>query len=197
MATVGAVTIREELRAGLKVAMQTRDKASTGAIRSALGAIDNAEAVDTTVATDRIDGDSRIAGAVAGAGSTEVRRRTLSDQRGRRRAPRRDRRSARRGRRNTTRPDPRASSAPRCSVRKPPRSTPSSATDPAAYFRSRASIRRAAIAIPMTVSASRIPAWTSSTGDHTPRLAARTSTTPWYSGLSCTTHAQLPYCEIG
>ena len=80
MATVGAVTIREELRAGLKVAMQTRDKVTTGAIRSALGAIDNAEAVDTTVATDRIDGDSRIAGAVAGAGSTEVRRRTLSDQ---------------------------------------------------------------------------------------------------------------------
>lgn len=80
MATVGCVTIREGLRAGLKVAMQTRDKVSTAAIRSALGAIDNAEAVDTTVANDRIDGDAMIAGAVAGAGSTEVRRRTLSDQ---------------------------------------------------------------------------------------------------------------------
>jgi len=79
VSTVGRVTIRERLRAGLKVAMQDRDKASTGAIRSALGAIDNAEAVDTTVATDRIDGDARIAGAVAGAGSTEVRRRTLTD----------------------------------------------------------------------------------------------------------------------
>ena len=73
------MTIRERLRAELKVAMQTRDKASTGAIRSALGAIDNAEAIDATVATDRIDGDARIAGAVAGAGSTEMRRRTLTD----------------------------------------------------------------------------------------------------------------------
>ncbi len=79
MATVGGVTIREGLRAELKVAMRARDTASTAAIRSALGAIDNAEAVDTTVATDRIDGDARIAGAVAGAGSTEVRRRTLTD----------------------------------------------------------------------------------------------------------------------
>ena len=79
VATVGGVTIREALRAGLKVAMQARDKASTGAIRSALGAIDNAEAIDATVDVDRIDGDSRIAGAVAGAGSTEVRRRTLTD----------------------------------------------------------------------------------------------------------------------
>jgi len=79
VATVGGVTIREALRAGLKGAMQTRDKASTGAIRSALGAIDNAEAIDATVDVDRIDGDSRIAGAVAGAGSTEVRRRTLTD----------------------------------------------------------------------------------------------------------------------
>ena len=79
MATVGGVTIRERLRAGLKEAMQARDKASTAAIRSALGAIDNAEAIDATVAVDRIDGDSRIAGAVAGAGSTDMRRRTLTD----------------------------------------------------------------------------------------------------------------------
>ena len=49
------------------------------AIRSALGAIDNAEAVDTTVSADQIDMTSTIAGAVAGAGSTEVRRRTLDD----------------------------------------------------------------------------------------------------------------------
>jgi len=73
------VTIREGLRAELKVAMRARDTASTAAIRSALGAIDNAESVDTAVATERIDGDARIAGAVAGAGSTEVRRRTLTD----------------------------------------------------------------------------------------------------------------------
>ena len=52
---------------------------ASAAIRSALGAIDNAEAVDVTVASEQIDGSARIAGAVAGAGSTEVRRRTLSD----------------------------------------------------------------------------------------------------------------------
>ena len=49
------------------------------AIRSALGAIDNAEAVDATVSADQIDATSTIAGAVAGAGSTEVRRRMLDD----------------------------------------------------------------------------------------------------------------------
>ena len=49
------------------------------AIRSALGAIDNAEAVDTTVEPEMIDAESTIAGAVAGGGSTEVRRRTLDE----------------------------------------------------------------------------------------------------------------------
>ncbi len=49
------------------------------AIRSALGAIDNAEAVDATVEPEMIDANSKIAGTVAGAGSTEVLRRTLDD----------------------------------------------------------------------------------------------------------------------
>lgn len=75
-----AGSIRERMRAALTAAMKERDMPTVRAIRSALGAIDNAEAVDTTVDADSIDTDSRIAGAVAGAGSTEVRRRTLGDE---------------------------------------------------------------------------------------------------------------------
>jgi uncharacterized protein YqeY len=67
------------MRAGLTVAMKARDMATVRAIRSALGAIDNAEAVDASVGVESFDPDSTIAGAVAGAGSTEVRRRTLDD----------------------------------------------------------------------------------------------------------------------
>ena len=57
--------------------MKARDMVTVRAIRSALGAIDNAEAVDQSVGAESVDADSTIAGAVSGAGSTEVRRRTL------------------------------------------------------------------------------------------------------------------------
>ncbi len=73
------MVIRDRLRNGLKVAMKERDMATVRVVRSALGAIDNAEAVDATVAPQQIDDESPIAGAVAGAGSTEIRRRTLTD----------------------------------------------------------------------------------------------------------------------
>ncbi len=85
MATVGGVSdettdsIRARMRAALTAAMKERDMPSVRAIRSALGAIDNAEAVDTTVEPELIDAESTIAGAVAGGGSTEVRRRTLDE----------------------------------------------------------------------------------------------------------------------
>ena len=74
-----ASAIRDRMRAGLTAAMKARDMPAVRAIRSALGAIDNAEAVDTTVSADQIDTTSTIAGAVAGAGSTEVLRLTLGD----------------------------------------------------------------------------------------------------------------------
>ena len=77
--TASDSTVRERLRAGLTRAMSERDMASVRSIRSALGAIDNAEAVDESIATDRMDDAAHIAGAVAGAGSTEVRRRSLTD----------------------------------------------------------------------------------------------------------------------
>lgn len=86
MATVGGVSdetttdsIRARMRAALTAAMKERDMPSVRAIRSALGAIDNAEAVDSTVEPERIDAESTIAGAVAGGGSTEVRRQTLDE----------------------------------------------------------------------------------------------------------------------
>jgi uncharacterized protein len=59
--------------------MKARDMAAVKAIRSALGAIDNAESVDTTVDADQIDATSRIAGGVAGGGAAEARRRELTE----------------------------------------------------------------------------------------------------------------------
>jgi uncharacterized protein len=74
-----AFGIRARLRTTLTAAMKERDMATVRVVRSAIGAIDNAEAVDTSVSADRIDGDSHIAGATAGAGSSDVRRRELTD----------------------------------------------------------------------------------------------------------------------
>ncbi|MGW4241591.1 hypothetical protein [Nocardia sp. NPDC004722] len=69
-----AVPLRERLRAALPVAMKARDRAATAALRSALAAIDNAEAVD---------GSEVRAGAIenspVGLGSAEVARRHLSE----------------------------------------------------------------------------------------------------------------------
>jgi uncharacterized protein YqeY len=57
--------------------MKARDRSATSAIRSALAAIDNAEAVDVSVAPREQPGV--IAGGVAGLGAGEVARRTLTD----------------------------------------------------------------------------------------------------------------------
>ncbi|WP_372517920.1 hypothetical protein [Solirubrobacter phytolaccae] len=57
--------------------MKARDKETTSALRTALAAIDNAEAV---VAPDHVEAPSseHVAGARAGVGSTEAERRALS-----------------------------------------------------------------------------------------------------------------------
>ncbi|WP_405139153.1 hypothetical protein [Nocardia sp. NBC_01388] len=66
--------LRDRLRAALPVAMKARDKSVTAAIRSALGAIDNAEAVD---------GSDVHAGAIessaVGLGAAERPRRALTE----------------------------------------------------------------------------------------------------------------------
>jgi len=65
------------LRAALRDAVKARDKVATAAVRSALGAIDNAQAADPSAAPPQQPG--RIAGGVAGLAAGEVPRRELSD----------------------------------------------------------------------------------------------------------------------
>ncbi|MEC3914988.1 hypothetical protein [Nocardia sp. CDC160] len=66
--------LRERLRAALPTAMKARDRAAVAALRSALAAIDNAEAVD---------GSDVRAGAIetspVGLGTAEVARRHLTE----------------------------------------------------------------------------------------------------------------------
>ncbi len=72
--------VETRLRAALREALKTRDVVAAFAIRSALGAIGNAEAVPadagpgTTVRTE----SAYVAKAATGAGATEVTRRPLS-----------------------------------------------------------------------------------------------------------------------
>lgn len=71
--------LRGRLRAGLTAAMKARDKDAVAALRTALAAIDNAEAVPPvpTVAGPAATSES-IAGAAVGLRSTEVARRELT-----------------------------------------------------------------------------------------------------------------------
>jgi uncharacterized protein YqeY len=57
--------------------MKDRDRVATAALRSALAAIDNAEAVDLSAAPRAQPG--RIVGGVAGLGAGEVARRAITD----------------------------------------------------------------------------------------------------------------------
>lgn len=83
--SVGPVTadavLRDRLRAALTVAMKDRDRIATDAYRTALAALDNAEAVDAaTTATATATDTGMIAGAAPGAGATEADRNQLSEQ---------------------------------------------------------------------------------------------------------------------
>jgi uncharacterized protein len=64
------------MRADLKAAMKARDRVTVAALRSALAAIENAEAPP---APEPVIGDAAIAGAALGVGATEAERRTLTD----------------------------------------------------------------------------------------------------------------------
>lgn len=72
-----AQALRDALRAGLTAALKARDTEARDALRTAIAAVDNAEAV---AAPDRLPPASgaRIAGAVSGLGAAEVPRRALS-----------------------------------------------------------------------------------------------------------------------
>jgi|SRR6516165_1585016 len=78
-----AEPLRRRLETSLRAAMKDRDTAAIGALRAALGAIDNAEAVPPPVAptTAPTAGPTAgpIAGARAGAGAGDVARRELNE----------------------------------------------------------------------------------------------------------------------
>jgi uncharacterized protein YqeY len=71
------VPLRERLRSDLTAAMKDRDSLAVGALRSVLGAIDNAEAVAHEPQSMSTDGP--IAGARPGLGAGEAARLDLSE----------------------------------------------------------------------------------------------------------------------
>lgn len=74
----GTETVRDRLRAALPEAMKARDFVAVAALRSALGALDNAETVDSAWAPQPNAGHPRLAGTVSGLHAAEVERRSLS-----------------------------------------------------------------------------------------------------------------------
>lgn len=74
-----APNLRAAMRDALKDAMKGRDRLAVSALRSALAALDNAEAVHAEHAVCT-DGDSPIAGAAVGLGATEAARRELTPE---------------------------------------------------------------------------------------------------------------------
>jgi uncharacterized protein len=75
---VTSPSLRERLRGALPAAMKARDRDAVAALRSALAAIENAEAVAPPPAAPLQDGV--IPRATAGLGSGEARRIDLSDE---------------------------------------------------------------------------------------------------------------------
>lgn len=73
-------TLRGRLRGALPAAMKARDAAAVAALRSALAAIDNAEAVEPSRGRSPAEaGHADLVGTVAGLGAAEVERRRLQE----------------------------------------------------------------------------------------------------------------------
>lgn len=70
--------LRARLRAGLTTAMKARDRDAVAALRSALAAVDNAEAVPASPVAGPPATSEYVAGTAAGLGSTEAARRQLT-----------------------------------------------------------------------------------------------------------------------
>jgi uncharacterized protein len=77
---MGTPTVRDLLQQALVEALKTRDIVAVSALRSALGAIDNANAVPVSLAPVTGATSPHFAGAAAGLGAGETERRALSDQ---------------------------------------------------------------------------------------------------------------------
>jgi uncharacterized protein YqeY len=72
--------MRDRLRHDLTAALKARDRTAVSALRSAIAALDNAEAVEIgDQQTASAATSPHIAGASAGAGSADVPRRALAD----------------------------------------------------------------------------------------------------------------------
>jgi uncharacterized protein YqeY len=70
--------VQARLRLALAESLRARDTIAVSALRSALGAIGNAEAVEPGTAAPTGSGSPHVAGAVAGLGAAEAPRRRLS-----------------------------------------------------------------------------------------------------------------------
>jgi uncharacterized protein len=68
--------LRPRMRDALRAGMKSRDRVTVGALRSALAAIDNAEAVQTAAPDGR---SSAIEHSPVGVGAAEVERRALTE----------------------------------------------------------------------------------------------------------------------
>ncbi|AUH38924.1 GatB/YqeY domain-containing protein [Streptomyces sp. CMB-StM0423] len=75
--TEDAQALRSLMRADLRAAMKARDREVVSALRTALAALDNAEAVEAPAAPAD-QGSEHVAGARSGVGSAEAARRVLS-----------------------------------------------------------------------------------------------------------------------
>jgi uncharacterized protein len=71
--------IMTRLRRALGVALKARDAGSVSALRSAISAIGNAEAIDPAAARTGGTGSPHFAGTVAGLGAGEAQRRRLTE----------------------------------------------------------------------------------------------------------------------
>ena len=76
--TTETTSLRDRLRAAVPAAIKARDRHGLSALRCALSAIDNAEAVDVT-ADDRAARAGAIEASPVGLGVTEVARRQLTE----------------------------------------------------------------------------------------------------------------------
>lgn len=72
--------MRTNLRAELTAALKARDRAAIAALRSALAAIENAEAVPVDAPPAGTSGNEHVAGASLGVGAAEAERRLLTEE---------------------------------------------------------------------------------------------------------------------
>jgi uncharacterized protein YqeY len=70
--------LRADLRSALARAIKARDPVAASALRSALAAVENAEAIDAATVPKAGAGDARVAGSLVGLGAGEAERRPLT-----------------------------------------------------------------------------------------------------------------------